>query len=147
MGVVAQVQRWPAGEQDRPQHRLEAVGVHVRARQRGDHLSHSIRLLGGDATLLDRELRDVARGVDVRQPVDPAAQVRGDEAARVLREPEDPRALEAGQRDHAVRDERGRRGELERAAVETNRVAARVQLDSALAQERSHGLARRRAEQ
>ena len=71
-----------AGREDRPE-RLRVT----RPRVGRDRLGSGVRLLGGEPALLDGEAGDVARRVDVREPVHAAVAVDGDEPSRVCGTP------------------------------------------------------------
>ena len=60
----AQVQRRAAGEEQTSHHRPERRRVRTEAEVGGDRLGDRVGLLRGEAALLDREGRRVARGVD-----------------------------------------------------------------------------------
>ena len=72
------------------------------ARVGRDRLRRGLGLLCRDAALLDRERRDVAGRVYVRQAGDAPVQVDGDESFERLRDAADPRAFQSRQRDDAI---------------------------------------------
>ena len=100
--VAAQVQRRLAGEDDAAQHAAAGSGREVGAGLGGDRLGGGVRLLGGEAALLDRPGRGVAGGEDVARAGDAAVLVDFDEAVGVCRQAGDPRALRERERDHRV---------------------------------------------
>jgi hypothetical protein len=116
------------------------VGLNGGSCLRGDYFGDGVGLLGGDSALFDRELGDVAGGVDVREPGEAAAQVGGDEAVSVLGDPEDLWPLETGERDHAFGEKRRFRDELELSGLVASRVAAGVEADASFAQQVANGV-------
>ncbi len=104
--LVAEVAWRAAGEEKSAEYRLEAMRLNVGSGLRGDHFCDGVGLLGGDSALFDRELGDVARGVDARETADAAAQVGGDETVRILGDPEDLGPFETGECDHALGEKR-----------------------------------------
>ena len=83
--TVAHVQRLGAGDQLAAQDRLERLGLDVGAQPCGDVLGGGVGLLGGEPTLLDREVGAVAGGVDVIDAFDAAVLVDRDEPVGVVR--------------------------------------------------------------
>jgi hypothetical protein len=72
----AQEPRHEAGEEQPTQDRSEGLRPHGRARVGRDRRGGGVRLLRGGPSLLERELAEVAGGVDVGEAENPAALVR-----------------------------------------------------------------------
>ena len=85
-----------------PQHRPEWRRCERGTSTRSDHLGDGVGLLRGEASLLEREGGDVARGVDVVRAGGTAVPVHGDEPVRVGREPDHARADQERERDDSV---------------------------------------------
>src|SRR6185437_10726024 len=71
------------GEENSAEHRPERLRLHVRAGQAGDRSRGRVRLLGGEAALLDRKGDGVAAGPDAIGTGDAAVGVDLDEATTV----------------------------------------------------------------
>ena len=93
------------------------MGVIDGAGQRGDRFRHGIGLLSREASLLEREGGDVARGKDVLDVADPSELVDRNEAVLVVGESGKPRPFEHGQGDHAVGEHLRPAGEQQHAAA------------------------------
>ena len=77
-----EVQRRVLAEQDRADDRGKPRLLHGGAGQRGDRPRGGVRLLGGDAAVLDREVGRVAGGVDALEARDLAVGVDRYESTR-----------------------------------------------------------------
>ena len=76
---------------------------HDRQAELGQHrVGRGIGLLRGEASVLDREVRHVAGGVDVRHALDAGVLVDRDEVLLVARDAFDATAEDARQRDHVL---------------------------------------------
>jgi hypothetical protein len=80
----AQEARLSAGQQEPAQNGIERLRREVGAGRGGDRLRRGIRLLGCEATLLDRKIGGITGGEDVGGSADTAAAVDRDEAAVVV---------------------------------------------------------------
>ena len=86
VGGGAEVGRLPIGVEDALEDRLERAR-HDGQAQGGEHrLDGGIGLLGGEAALLEREVGDVARGVDAVGARHATVVVHRDEALGILRQ-------------------------------------------------------------
>ena len=99
---MTQVARLATGQEQPAQYGPERLRPHVGADGLGNRLGGSVGELGGDAALLDREVGDVAGGVDVVEAADAPVRVDRDEAVERLRQPVEARAAQPRQRDDAV---------------------------------------------
>ena len=97
-----QVQRLLVCQQHSADDRMERLRRHRRARQRGDRLGHRVGLLGADAAVLDCEVGRVARRVHALHVEHLPVGGHADEAVFAERDAPQARAVELGQRDHAV---------------------------------------------
>ena len=143
----AHVARRRPGEQQPAQHRPELLRVELGAGAGGDRLGGGVRLLGGDAALLERAGRRVARRVDVVLAAHEAAEVDRDEPVLVVREAGDLRPGQARQAHHALGGQTARRGQAQLAVAELAGVAARVERHAALLQQLAQRRRGRRAEE
>jgi hypothetical protein len=119
-------------EQQPAQHRAEGLGLDGGAEARGDGGGGRVGLLRGDAALLDRERRAVARRPHARRARDRAVLVGGDEPVAVVRQAADPRSTQPRQGDDPFGGLRAPVGEHEALGPEPQRHGLRAQRDAAL---------------
>ena len=129
------------------EHRAEGVRHERCAREHRERLGGGDRLLGRDATLLDREARDVARREDGFGALDAAVLVGVDEPLERLRDAVDALAAQARQRDDALCRERVA-GEEDEVAVDVlDRIGPAQERNAGFVEQRADGVARALAEQ
>ncbi len=139
--LVAQVARLAAGQEQAAKHGPERLRPQVGAGGLGNRLGRGVGELGGDAALLDREVGDVAGGVDVVEAADARVRVDRDEAVARLRQPVETWALQARQRDDAVDLEPALGHEPQRAVCELGRMGTGHERDAAFVEELADGVA------
>ena len=128
---------WPAARQQQAaQHRPERLRPDLRPELGGDRLRGRVRLLSGDAALLDREVRDVTGRIDVAETIDARVGIDGDEAVERLRQPVEARCAQARQRDDAVDLQAAARDEAEAPVCEVGRMRRGHEVDAPLVEQR-----------
>ena len=97
-----QIQRLIARQQHPVDHGVKPLGCHRGTGVRSDRQRDRIGLLGADAAVLDRELGAVPGRVDVLDIENMPVGVHAQETVFAQRDAAHARAVELGQRDHAV---------------------------------------------
>ena len=135
------------GQQQSPQHRPERAWLDVGAKLRSKLAHDRVGLLRGDAPLFDREVGDVAGGIDVRCVVDEPVSIGAQEAVAVVLQSGDDGTAEARHRHDALGLDAPARHQLEMVVVVGGHGSGAVQLDTVALEHLAHALRCLSAEQ